>query len=189
MEIIAVLVIMALVFGVCFLVDKGFTKLFRSQAQHMSGKAVRLNKKYGAIGLILGALGIAAIFSGLSGNWIMIIGGSLVLIVGIGLVVYYMTYAIFYDDDSFLVTTIGKRATVYRYGDIQNQQLYNNQGHALIELYLSDGRTVQIQGSMEGAYAFMEYAFSAWLIQTGRTREDCAFYDPQNSCWFPPVEA
>ena len=59
----------------------------------------------------------------------------------------------------------------------------------LIELYLSDGRAVQVQGTMEGAYAFMDHAFSAWLKQTGRTREDCPFYDPQNSCWFPPVEA
>ena len=34
---ILVLLIAALVFGVCYLVDKGFAKLFRSQAQHMSG--------------------------------------------------------------------------------------------------------------------------------------------------------
>jgi len=188
MEYIAVLVILALVFGVCFLVDKGFTKLFRSQAQHMSGKAVRLNKKYGSIGLILAVLGIAGIFSGLNSSWVMIVGGSLVLVVGIGLVVYFMTYGIFYDDDTFLVTTFGKRSAVYRYGDIKNQQLYNNQGHILIELYLSNGNTVQVQSTMVGAYAFMDHAFSAWLAQTGRTREDCPFYDPENSCWFPPVE-
>ena len=27
-----------------------------------------------------------------------------------------------------------------------------------------------------------------WLEQTGRRQEDCGFYDPANSCWFPPVE-
>ena len=41
MEFVAVLLIAAAVFGVCFLVDKAFAKLFRSQAQHMSGLCVR----------------------------------------------------------------------------------------------------------------------------------------------------
>ena len=77
MEYIGVLVVAALVFGVCFLIDKGFTKLFRSQAQHRSGLAVRLNKKYGAFGLILFALGVAGIFAGLGDSWLLIAGGAL----------------------------------------------------------------------------------------------------------------
>ena len=47
MEYILILIVAALVFGICFLIDKGFTKLFRSQAEHMSGTAVRLSKRYG----------------------------------------------------------------------------------------------------------------------------------------------
>ena len=27
-----------------------------------------------------------------------------------------------------------------------------------------------------------------WLAQTGKRKEDCDFYDPDNSCWFPPAE-
>ena len=55
-EILAVLVLAALVFGGCFLVDKGFTRLFRNQSQHRSGTAVRSNKRYGAIGILVGVL-------------------------------------------------------------------------------------------------------------------------------------
>ena len=44
MEYIAVLLVAALVFLICFMVDKGFTKLFRSQKEHKSGLAIRLNK-------------------------------------------------------------------------------------------------------------------------------------------------
>ena len=65
---VAVILVAAAVFGVCFLVDKGFTKLFRSQSQHYSGTAVRLNKKYGSIGLILAVFGIGAILTGLPAN-------------------------------------------------------------------------------------------------------------------------
>ena len=70
-------------------------------------------------------LGLAAIFSGLTNGWILIAGGSIILVVGIALVVYYMTFGVFYDQESFLVTTFGKRSIVYRYGQITGQQLYN----------------------------------------------------------------
>lgn len=190
MEILAVIIVIAVVFGLCYLVDKGFTRVFRSQAQHMSGLAVRLNKRYGAFGLILVVLGIGAIFTGLNAedSWVLLAGGGLIILVGVGLVVYYMTFGLFYDRDAFILSTFRRRSTKYAYRDITAQQLYNNQGHILIELYLSDGNAVQLQSSMTGAYDFLDYAFEQWLIQTGRRKEDCAFHDPQNSCWFPPVE-
>lgn len=188
MEFVAVLIVAALVFGLCYLIDKGFTKLFRSQQQHMSGTAVRLSKKYASIGLILVVLGLAAVFTGLEQEKILLVGGTLLILVGIGLVVYYMTFGVFYDNDSFILTTFGKKSKTYRYSDIQSQQLYNNYGSILIELHLSDGRSVQLQSGMDGAYTFLDKAFMAWLRQTGRRQEDCPFYDPDNSCWFPPVE-
>ncbi len=190
MEYVAIAIIAAAVFGLCYLVDKGFARRFRSQAQHMSGLSVRLNKRYGSFGLILAVLGIGAIFAGLNGDesTVLIAGGVLILLVGIGLVVYYMTFSLFYDRDAFILTTFRRKSKTYTYKDITAQQLYNNQGHILIELYLSDGNTLQLQSTMPGAYDFLDYAFDNWLRQTGKRKEDCPFYDPQNSCWFPPVE-
>lgn len=185
MEYVAVLLVAALVFLACFLVDKGFTKLFRSQQEHKSGLAIRLNKRYGSMGLIIAVLGIAAIFAG---GWLLTIGGCSLLLIGAGLVVYYMTFGVFYDTDTFILMTFGKKSTTYRYSQIKSQQLYQNYGSIVIELYLDDGRTVQLQSAMEGVYDFMDHAFSAWLRQTGKKKEDCSFYDPQNSCWFPTVE-
>ena len=188
MEFVAVLILAALVFGVCFLVDKGFTRLFRSQAQHMSGKAVRLSKRYGSIGLVIAVIGLAAIFAGIPDSLLLIIGGGIMILMGAGLVIYYMGYGVFYDDDSFVFMSMGKRAATYYYKDIRSQQLYNNQGHLLIELYMADGRAIQLQSTMNGCFAFMDQAFSGWLKQTGRVREDCPWYDPDNSCWFPPAD-
>ena len=188
MDILLVLLVAALVFGVCFLVDKGFQKVFRSQAEHQSGKAVRLSKRYGAFGVIMFALGTAAIFAGMNNGKALLYGGIIVVLMGIGLVVYYMSHGIFYDTDSFIYMTLGKHSAKYYYRDIQSQQLYNNQGHLLIELYMTDGKVVQVQSTMTGALDFMDHAFCAWLRQTGRTQEACGFYDPANCCWFPPVE-
>ena len=94
MEFVLVLVLAALTFGVCYLFDKGFEKLFRSQAQHYSGLSVRVSKRYAAFGAILFALGMAAIFTGLGGGTILIVGGCIILAVGIAMVVYYATFGI-----------------------------------------------------------------------------------------------
>lgn len=188
MQLVLIIVIMGITFGLCYLADKGFTKIFRSKQQHKSGLSVRLSKRYGSMGLILATLGLAAVFSGLQRNAVVLAGGCVVLVTGISLVVYYMTFGVFYDDEGFVLTTFGKKSNSYAYRDIQAQQLYNNSGTILVELHLSDGRAMHLQSGMEGVYPFLDKAFTQWLAQTGRTVEDCPFYDPANSCWFPPVE-
>ena len=188
MEIIAVLVIVAVVFGLCYLVDKGFTKIFRNQQQHKSGTAIRLSRRYGSIGLILAVFGLSVLFAGLTQGWLLLAGGGIILTVGIALIVYYMTFGVFYDDEGFVLTTFGKKSKTYRYADISAQQLYNSYGNIIIELYMQDGRSVQLQSTMHGVYAFMDKAFAAWLKQTGTDQSDCDFYDPDNCCWFPKTE-
>ncbi len=188
MEYIAVLIIAALVFGICFLVDKGFTRVFRNQQQHRSGKAVRLNKRYGSIGLIVAVLGIACLFAAPTEGVILWIAGGILILGGATLVVYFLSFGVFYDADAFVVTTFGRRSKIYGYGDITAQQLYISYGNTLIELHFADGKTVQLQSAMSGVYEFLDFAFYRWLEATGRFKSDCDFYDPQRSCWFPPVE-
>ena len=185
MEIGAIILVAAVVFAICFGVDKLFTGLFRSKQQHRSGLAVRCSKKYGSIGLLVGILGLAAM---LSGGTLMLVCGGLLIIGGIVLVTYYLTFGVFYDEDAFIYTRFGKGSITYRYGDICYQQLYNSYGNVVIELHMADGKVVQLQSGMDGVYTFLDTAFSLCLQETGRVREECTFYDPQNSCWFPPVE-
>lgn len=185
---LGVILIAAAVFGLCFLVDNQFTKRFRGTKQHRSGQSIRLSKRYGSIGLVLGVLGVAAVFAGLQKNWLMLAGGCLLIATGVCLVIYYMTFGVFYDEEGFVLTTFGKLSKTYRYEDIRSQQLYNSYNNILIELHLADGRSLQLQANMEGVYPFMDKAFYGWLEQKGRTKEECPFYDPQNSCWFPSEE-
>lgn len=188
MQYVSLLIVCAAVFGLCFLVDKGFAKLFRNHREHKSGLAVRHNKKVMAFGVIAVAIGVAAFFSAGRGGLIFYIGGGVLCLLGVFLIVLYTTFGIFYAEETFLVTTFGKKSTVYSYGDIRTQQLYNNMGKLLIELHMTDGRTVQLQSGMEGAYPFMDKAFSGWLRQKGLERAQCSFYDPQNCRWFPETE-
>ena len=184
MQIIPMLIIAGLVLLACWGMDKLFHKLFRSKAQHRSGKAVRASKRYGAIGVILAALGIGACF--VEG---LLIPGLLVLALGAGLCAYYLSVGIFYNEESFLVCAPFKKDREYAYRDIKGQQLYLIAGgNTVVELHMADGKTVSVQAFMSGAYPFLDQAFESWLRQTGKKKEDCAFYDPDNSCWFPPVE-
>ena len=185
-----IVLVIAGTFLLSWLFDKGFEKIFRSKPQHVSGKSVRLNKYYSVGGLLLTVLGISSLFSGITNDTsLLLFGGILLIVVGIALIVYYMTFGVFYDNDSFVLTTFGKKSATYRYADIQSQQLYRNHGGSvLIELYLRDGRSVQLQSTMKDAFAFMDTAFDGWCHQRGIKKDDCAFYDPDNSGWCPSVE-
>lgn len=183
-----IIVVAALTFGVCYLVDKGFSKLFRGQVQHASGLSVRLNKRYATIGSILAFLGVCSVFAGLREYLALAIGGGIVVLIGVGLIVYYLTFGIFYDDNSFIYTSFGKRSVTYRYHQICGQMLYNVSGNIMIELYMKDGRSVSLQSAMVGVYPFLDHAFRNWCRQTGRDPGQCPFHDPDNSCWFPNVE-
>lgn len=188
MEILAVCLVAAVTLGICFLADKGFQKLFRSRTQHRSGLSVRLSKRYGSVGLVLAVLGVAAIFTGRPDNWFLMIGGGVVILLGIAMAIYYLSVGIYYDEESFLYTTLFGRTREYRYGQITGQQLYTNSGGIIVELHLSDGKTVQLHGGMQGVDAFLDKAFAGWCAQTGNDPETCEFHDPENSCWFPRAE-
>ena len=189
MEILFILMFGAAVCGLCFLVDRLFKKLFRSKKQHLTGRSVRLSKRYGSFGALMVTLAFAGIFAWLNGaEWILGAGGGLVLVVGIGLIIYYLTFGIYYDDDGFLYHTFGKRGITYDYGDILGQRLYTASGNIVVELHMNDGKTVLLQATMDGPFAFLDEAFAGWCRQTEHDPEACDFHDPQNSRWFPMME-
>ena len=184
-----ILLIAAAVFGLCFAVDKAFSKLFRSKAQHRSGMAVRANKRYGLFGVILSVLGIMAVCVGISDGPVLLWGGIVVLLMGAALAVYYLSFGVFYDGETFLLSRFGKKEVTYRFSDIKGQKLYMVQGgNVSIELHMADGGTVSLQSTMDGVYPFLDTAFAAWCLQTGRDPQSCDFHDPSQSLWFPTVE-
>ena len=188
-QLFPILVIAAIIFGICYLVDKAFSRLFRSKAQHRSGRAVRANKRYGIFGVILTVLGILAICVGVTDGPVLIWGGIFVLLMGICLAVYYLSFGIFYDGESLLYCRFGKKDLTYYYKDIVGQKLYLIQGGSIVvELHMADGSAVSVQSSFDGVYPFLDTAFAGWCLQTGRDPQSCDFHDPSQSLWFPTVE-
>ena len=188
-QLIPIVLVAAIIFGICYLVDKTFAKLFRSKAQHRSGMAVRANKRYGVFGVILSVLGILAICVGVTDGPVLIWGGVIVLLMGIALAGYYLSFGIFYDGESLLMSRFGKKDVTYSYKDIVGQKLYLIQGgNIVVELHMTDGSAVSVQSTFEGVYPFLDTAFAGWCLQTGRDPQTCDFHDPSQSLWFPTVE-
>jgi len=189
MSTLFVLFLAAAIFGICFAVDKAFTKAFRSKAQHRSGMAVRANKLYGLAGLILMILGILGFLTGLGANILLLIGGIVVLILGICLVTYYLSFGVFYDGETMLICRFGKKDREYYFREIRGQKLYLVQGgNIIVELHMADGSVVSLQSSMDGILTFLDTAFAAWCLQKGIDPQSCDFHDPSQSLWFPTVE-
>lgn len=185
MEWIGMLVFGALIFGVCFLVDKGFSKVFRGKTQHKTGKRVRLNRRYAIAGIMLTFLSISFLVSGAYGEALLLAASLTLLLLGAGLLVYYLSFGIYYDDDSFLVSGFAKRNRIYHYDAIRFQQRYRiTGGNLLLELHMADGTSVQIYTQMDGSTAFLEHAHHCWCVQ--KQRNFC--HDPENFVYFPSEE-
>ena len=190
MGLVFVLLVVAAVFGLCWLVDKAFTKLFRSAPQHQSGLSIRPSKRYGSMGVLVAFLGIAGILVGITdGNAAVIVGSVFLVVAGAGLATYYISTGIFYDDDSFLHTSFGKKGRTYRYRDILHQQLYQIQGgHYIVELHMVDGKAVMVQTQMEGYRAFLDHAVNKWCQAKGLDPKTLSYLDPDQFVWFPTKE-
>ena len=189
MDLILYILVAGLTFGLCYVIDRRFTASFRGKAQHKSGLAVRVNRHYGGFGVALSIIGVLAVCVGFSGSIALLIGGALVLILGLCLGIYYLTHGIFYDGETFLVSSFRKADREYRFADIQEQKLYLIQGGSVvIELIMTDGTAVSVQSTMDGVYLFLDTAFAGWCLQHGIDPKDCYFHDPSRSWWFPHEE-
>lgn len=186
MQAFGMIFVAALVFFLCWVVDRLFARLFRSKAQHRSGLAVRASKRYGIFGVMLSVLGLLGIVTGSGGEPVLTWAGAAVLLMGIALAVHYLSFGIFYDGESFLLCRFGRKSQEHRYEEILSQKLYVvTGGSSVIELALKDGSTVSLQSTMDGVYPFMDTAFAGWCMQTGHEMNACDFYDPAKSWWFP----
>ena len=189
MEYLFLLIMAVLIFGLCFAVDLIFKKLFRNTKQHKSGRSVHLNKRFATFGLLMVVLSLVAVFAWLRGAELILgIGGFIIFVVGVGLIVYYLSFGIYYDDDKFHLSTFGKKSVTYDYEDITGQRLYTASGNVVVELHMKDGRTVALQTMMDGAYPFLDEAFYGWCRQTEHDPDHCDFHDPSKSIWFPMLE-
>ena len=181
--------VIAVTFGVMFAGDYLFHKLFRKEQEYQTGMAVHLNKRYLVTGILISVLGVALLGQLTKGfSWLLVAAAAILEVMGIGLLIYYNTFGIFYDEDSFIYRHFRGKPTTYRYADIRSQQLLQTAGGIVVELDLADGTTMSLQQNMDGMYTFLDHACFARMRQLDTEPRSCKWFDQSNSCWFPPRE-
>ncbi len=184
MKYIAYFTVIALTFGMCFLVD---TLCKRLRGKRRGPNRVRPQKRTAAFGIILAFLGLSFAV-GVRGHWLVVVGSALLLLLGGMLITVYFATGLTYDQAGFTYKTPFHRAKAYRYEDITGQNTLLTRAGVQVLLRVA-GDEVQLYEAMEGLNDFFSTAYEGWLKARGLTREQCPPPNPAYYVWFPESDA
>lgn len=187
MQYIAPLILCALVFSLCRIVDLLVKKLFPKKPQQLSGKAVRLPRYSSILGIGLTFLSfVALLFYWGEFSTVVRIACLLTLALGVFLLVQYLSFAVYYDEDGFVYKSLGRRAKPYAYGDIRGQKSILSRSGVVSSLYVGEDE-LQLTSSMKGLNEFLKFAFRRWCEETG-TDPEIVENNPQYLTYFPELQ-
>ena len=180
MQYVILFLIMAAVFGICFLVDRLCRKIFPGDGR----KAVRLPRRSVIFGILLTFFAFAVMLSfwqELSGY--LRAGCFIVLAMGLFLLAQYFAFSIRYDAEGFTFRALGKKPYTAKYADILGQKALITRSGVNSSLYLKDGE-VPIFSAQVGAQEFLKTAFAAWCEAKG-IDPDTVENNPAYLVYFP----
>lgn len=169
-----------LVFGLCFLIDRGMGRLRRRLAK---APVVRPPLGYPilAAALLLAAIPVVC-FSLRARQWLFLGVAALFLLFAGYAMFLFCSAAIFYTEDTF--TLPGSSKNTYRYEQIQGQRVGISRHAVCLVLCLGQEELV-LRGNMLGFGSFLEAAFAGWCRQKGLDPTAQAWHDPTAYQWFP----
>ena len=179
-SLLLLLILMAVVFGLCFGVDRLCRRLFPADPR----KAVRLPRRSVIFGTLLTFLGFTALLMFWSQlQWHFRAAALFVLALGLFLLVQYFSFSIRYDDEGFAYRTLGKKPMTCRYEDILGQKSLLTRSGVNSTLYTTQGE-VPVYTALVGLPDFLRKAFSRWCDAKG-IDPDTVENNPQYLTYFP----
>ncbi len=171
----------ALVFGLCFLVDR---LISRSRGLQTGARTVRQPRRAVVIGVILLIMGIsAALFvPGPLG----VGGGIVAALLGAVLLMSFFSFSITYDDEGFTCRTL-RSSKRYQYNQIRGEQALATRGGITVMLFVGDDG-VELSEAMQGVREFLSHAYCARCRQKGVDPETCPPPAPEALVWFEAPE-
>ncbi len=186
MQILAYLLVGAVIFGIIALIDLGLKKLFPQTSTEKTGKSVRLPRYSSIFGVLLTMVAIVALlYVPLGDDLPLFIGSLIVLAMGILLLVNYSRTAIFYDHGQFVYKSLTKKPRTYRYEQITGQKAFLNKSGVNVLLYVGE-EEVQLYGAMQGMEDFLLFAFRRWCEENGKDPEEVE-HDAGRLAFFPEI--
>ena len=182
-------IFMALVFGLCFLVDK----LWQRRKQRSDGEVLqnkvrlpRANNIFGAL-LAVGGFALLLFMAPVEGGiwWFLSVA---ILLIGLFLIINFCTTGIDYDEVGFTYRRLGRRSQTFTYDQIKGQKSFANRAGINVLLYVAE-EDIYLYSAMKGTRDFMAAAFQGWCVSHGINPEEVSPPNPENMIWFnEPVE-
>ena len=178
------ILLIAVIFGIIALLDKLAKAIFPG-LRGDDGKAVVRQPRYAPIlGLLFALLGLVCLLWVPMGEETLLwCGGLVALLIGVYVLVSFLRFGIFYDEEGFTFRTLTKAAKTYRYTDITGQRSFVAKSGLNTTLYVG-GDEIPLNGSMQGISAFLRKAFYRWCEARGLD-PDSVQTDPATLTYFP----
>ena len=156
-----VLIVCAVVFLVCFLIDSLLKLLFPKSRLEKSKQVVRPPRS----------------------DVLFIIGSIVAVIFGVILLCTYFSFVIYYDDEGFLYKAWGHGKQEFRYSQIRGQRSLLTRGGVNTILFVGK-EEINLYSAMQNLNAFLSKAFFKWCAAKG-IDPDSVENNPRMATYFP----
>ena len=183
-----VLIVCAVVFLVCFLIDTLLKLIFPKSRLEKSKQVVRPPRRSAVIGVILTFAGAAMLVKLLpeKSDVLFLIGSIVAVIFGVILLCTYFSIAIYYDDEGFLYKAWGHGKKEFRYSQIRGQRSLLTRGGVNTILFVGD-EEINLYSAMQNLNAFLSKAFFKWCAARG-IDPDSVENNPRMATYFPDLD-
>lgn len=188
MQYVYLLIIAALVFGLCFLIDFLFKKLFPKSKLEGSKRVVRMPRRSAIWGLILTLFPVVVLLFWLppEGDTALTIGCVVAILFGLVLLVQYFSFGIWYDEETFLFKDLRRGRRTYHYSQIKGQQSLMTRSGIQATIFVGED-VIEVSSAMQGLPDFLDKAFYRWCAAKG-IDPDSVENNPAMLTYFPALE-
>ena len=188
MKYLFLLIICAVVFLICFLIDLLLKKLFPKEAIEKGKQVVRLPRRGAIFGVILAFTALVVFVRILPQKMdtLLLIGGIAALLLGAVLLVNYCSFAIYYDEETFLYKDFRHKKTLYHYSQIRGQRSMLTRSGVNTLLFVGE-ESLQLYSAMQGLDSVLNKAFFRWCAVKG-IDPDSVENNPAMLTYFPDPE-
>ena len=185
MKYVILLAFCAAIFLICYLIDTLIKRLFPRSELEKSKQVVRLPRKSAVFGILLLFLPLVVLLFFLpeGGDTLIVIGCVVSMLLGVMLLVNYFSFAIWYDDETFLYKDLRHKKTLYHYSQIKGQRSLLTRSGVNSTLFVADDE-INLYSAMQNLNPFLSKAFRKWCQIKG-VDPDRVENNPRMLTWFP----
>ena len=182
-----IVIICAVVFLLCFLIDRLIRALRPKSGLGKGVKFVRMPRRSFIFGIILLLFPVAAVLFWLPKDETLLrVGCGVIFAMGILLLYYFFSFSIRYDGQSFEYRDLRHKRTSFTYDQIKGQRSVTTRSGVQTVLFVGDD-SLMLSEAMQGVNEFLSTAFFKWCDLKG-IDPDSIENNPHMLTYFPDPE-